>query len=271
MPSIEVNRLGAAAMLVLAISELPEPGDDLVEQAEQLCQFIRGEFQSDGSLSVSDPKEAKPSDDDHAGQALYALMRSQQNRPETWKTDAVRKSLSHYRTQWQADKRAQTVPWRTAAYAEAYLRAKDQACSEFVFAMSDWLCGQQLGADPRRPLWQGGFNVAKSGAEPTIESSACAVGLPDACRVARQAGDAQRFGRYREATEKCLQYFSTLQYMPSNSRHFKEDYQERLNGAFYASHHDGNVRLDYTQHAVCMMVHHLQNVAEIGPKGRGGR
>ena len=38
LPLMAVNRLGAAALLVLAINELPSPGDDLLEQSEQLVQ-----------------------------------------------------------------------------------------------------------------------------------------------------------------------------------------------------------------------------------------
>src|SRR5437660_7751756 len=57
LPSLVVNRLAAAGLLVLAIHELPAPGDDLLEQAEQLCHFIRKQQRSDGSLSYADHAE----------------------------------------------------------------------------------------------------------------------------------------------------------------------------------------------------------------------
>src|SRR5436309_9431519 len=40
LPSTVVNRLAAAGLLVLAINELPSPGEDLLQQSEQLCAFI---------------------------------------------------------------------------------------------------------------------------------------------------------------------------------------------------------------------------------------
>ncbi|HLJ92638.1 MAG TPA: hypothetical protein VKU02_05520, partial [Gemmataceae bacterium] len=55
LSSTLINRLGAAGLLILAINELPSPGDDLLEQSEQLCAFIRKQQRSDGSLSYTDP------------------------------------------------------------------------------------------------------------------------------------------------------------------------------------------------------------------------
>src|SRR5262249_32814705 len=43
LPSAAVNRLGAAGLLVLAIHELPSPQADLLDKAEQLCNYIHGQ------------------------------------------------------------------------------------------------------------------------------------------------------------------------------------------------------------------------------------
>src|SRR5262249_48886862 len=53
-PSVVVNRLAAAGLLVLAINELPAPADDLLKQSEELCNYIRQQQQSDGSLCYTD-------------------------------------------------------------------------------------------------------------------------------------------------------------------------------------------------------------------------
>src|SRR5437762_532509 len=87
LPSAIVNRLAAAGLLVLAINELPAPQRDLLDQSEQLCNFIRLQQQPDGSLSYTDGPNEKFAGDDpdgvnyYPGEALYGLMRSQQNRP----------------------------------------------------------------------------------------------------------------------------------------------------------------------------------------------
>src|SRR5262249_40564206 len=41
LPSVIVNRLATAGLLVMAINELPSPAADLLKQSEQLCAFIR--------------------------------------------------------------------------------------------------------------------------------------------------------------------------------------------------------------------------------------
>src|SRR5437667_11252250 len=98
--------------------------------------------------------------------------------------------------------------------------------------------------------------------EPQISSAADAESLAEACRVARQAGDLPRYQRYREALERCLQFVTTLQYTDANTQHFADWYRPVLLGGFHASHQDGNLRIGYTQHAVCALVQYLTYVVE---------
>jgi hypothetical protein len=96
-----------------------------------------------------------------------------------------------------------------------------------------------------------------------VASAGYAEGLAEACRVARTAGDLQRFRRYGEALERCLQFVATLQYTDANTQHFAAWYRPRLVGGFHTSDQDGNLRIDYTQHAVCAMVQYLTYVAPL--------
>src|SRR5262245_42364785 len=50
-PAALVNRLGLAGALVLAVHELPSPQKDLLDRAEQLCNYIRKQAKADGSLA----------------------------------------------------------------------------------------------------------------------------------------------------------------------------------------------------------------------------
>jgi hypothetical protein len=274
LPSAVVNRLAAAGLLVLAISELPEPGDDLLEQSEQLCAFIARRQREDGSLGYTDAPgdKAEGADPDginyYPGEALYGLMRSQLHRPAKWKTDVVRRALPYYRAWWREHKGMALVPWHTAAYAEAYLRTKEQPFADYVNEMTDWLCGLQYTVlDPQHPLWVGGFmgwaDNKPAPAAPQVNSASYAEGLADACRVARRAGDLPRYQRYREALERCLQFLTTLQYTEANTTHFADWYRPVLVGAFHASHQESDLRIDYTQHAVCALVQYLTGVAEV--------
>jgi hypothetical protein len=269
LPPGVVNRLGGAALLVLAINELPAPQADLLEPSEQLCNYLRAQARPDGSLAVHEAGDAPTEDDvnSHPGLALYALMLSQKHRPAAWKLDVVRKALPFYRAWWRAHKNMGFVPDQTAAYAEAYLQCHERPFADFVNEMSDWVCSLQypaLGSDLRRVLWCGGFMTFADGrpveTAPHVGGAVYAEGLAQACRVAREAGDLERHSRYGEALAGCLQFLSTLQYTATNTRHFAPWYRERLLGAFHASHQDGNLRLENTQHAVSALVLYLEDV-----------
>lgn len=272
VPNTSIHRLASTGLLLLAIHELPAPAADVLDQSEQLCNYLRRQQRSDGSLTAADqPADAKvdahsqAADEVFAGVALYGLIRSQQHRPAAWKTEVLRRAQRHYLVRWREHKRMSLVPDLSAAFAEAYLLTKEQPFADAVFEMNDWLCTlqyQQL--EPHRPLWAGGFMTWVEGkaaqTAPNITCARFAEALADACRVARFAGDAQRHARYREALERCLQFTISLQFTQANTQHFTDWYRDEILGAFHVSHDDGNLRLEHTQHAVCALVHYLANV-----------
>jgi hypothetical protein len=270
LPPSAINRLGAAGLLVMAVHELPAPQADLLEKAEQLCNFIRRQARPDGSLSCAEAGDdgKLPPDDSEAvvnypGVALYGLVRSHKLRPAPWKLETARKATAYYRAWWKGHKDPAFVPWQTAAAAELYVLTKDAACAEFVGEMNDFLCGLQYDQiDPRRQLWYGGFMGWAEGrpaeVAPHVGSAADAESLADACRVARAEGDVTRYERYAGAFERCFQFLVTLQYTDANTDHFAPWYRETIVGGFHASHQDGNLRIDYTQHAVSALVRYLE-------------
>lgn len=269
MPSTVVNRLGSAGWLVLAIHELPAPKEDLLHLSDQLCNYIRQQQGSNGSLSYTDGGQEGLSDSDElsscVGPALHGLMRSMQHRPQPWKLEVVRKARAYYHPRWQAHKTPTLCPALTAAYTEAFLLTQERAFADGVNEMNDWICGLQYERfDPQRPFWLGGFmgwaNGKPVAEAPHVLSAAYAEGLAEACRVARATGDLARHQRYAEALEHSLQFLATLQYTTANTQHFADWYQEKLLGGFHASHQDGTLRIDYTQHAVSAMVQYLTYV-----------
>ncbi len=271
LPSAVVNRLGAAGLLVLAINELPAPQPDLLDKSEQLCNWIHRQARVDGSLRCNDAADGdKPEGDDtdcvseYPGLALFAVLRSQKHRPASWKVELARKAAAYYRPWWNAHRNTAFVPWQTAAGAEAYAQTKEPAFAAFVYEMNDWLCGLQYDQiEPHRLAWYGGFMGWSDGkavdSPPTVGSAACAESLAEACRVARSAADVPRHQRYTEVLERGLQFVVRLQYTDANAQHFAEWYRPRLVGAFHASFRDGNLRIDYTQHALSALVGYLEN------------
>jgi hypothetical protein len=263
LPSTLVNRLAAAGLLILAIHELPDPGKDLVEQARQLGNFICKQQRPDGSLVVSEG-EAKMDTaavNYYSGPALCALVR-------LGHIDMVRRARPTYLQWWQEHKNMAMIPWHTAAYAEAYLQTREQPFADVIFEMNDWLGAlQHLQPDARRPRWLGGFKNWRDGKEgpeaPEAGSAVYVESLAQACRVARQAGDVNRFGRYRDGAQRGLEFLGGLQYSEANTQHFADWYRPVLVGAFHTAPEDGNLRLDNTSQAVSALVQYLEGVAEL--------
>jgi hypothetical protein len=269
LPSTILNRLGSAGLLVLAINELPAPQPDLLDKSEQMCNWIRRQARADGSLRCNDVNDANNDDADsvneYPGLALYAVLRSQKHRPAQWKTELARKAIAYYRAWWKAHRSMAFVPWQTAAYTEAYVQTKESVFAEFVYEMNDWLCGLQYDQlDPRRPLWNGGFMKWADGkaidAAPTIDSAMYAEGLAEARRAAHAGSDATRYQHYTDVLHRSLQFLSRLQYTDANTQHFEEWYRPRLVGGFHASTQDGNLRIDYTQHALSALATYLEDL-----------
>lgn len=264
-----VNFLASSALLVLAINELPAPNDELLTCSEQLCNALRLRQQADGSLKTADTGSAGVEDPESAnspGLVLVALMRSQQYRPAKWKTDAVRRALPFYCKAWSQNKDRDRGAWLTAAFTEAFLRTKEKPFADAVLEMNDWLCDLQYEQlDALHPRWLGGFqgwaNGRPAGGAPDVGSALCAGSLAEACRVTRQLGDLSRHERYTAALERGLQFLVTLQYSEADTQHFADWYRKRLVGGFHASHQDGTLRIDYTQHAVSALVQYLRCAA----------
>jgi hypothetical protein len=267
-----VNRLASHGQVVLAIHEVPGPGEDLVTQADQLCNYLARQQRGDGALAVTEAGEdAKAALRDDAlaaaGLALHGLMRSQKLRPAAWKVEMARKACAFYRGRWPEKKGLAMAVGQTPAWAEAYLLTQDKALADLVFAMNDWLCTLQYDRGDAVPAaWAGGFRPWADGqalpVAPDIRSAEAAESLAEACRAARAAGDLPRLERYRRALEACLQFLLTLQYTEARAQHFVEAYRPAVLGAFHASHQDGKLRIDYTQHAVSALVQYLQDAVE---------
>jgi hypothetical protein len=271
-PSKLMNRPAATGLLLLAIHELPSAGKDLLDQGDQLGHFLYRQIQKDGSLVMGEAADNSAGEaeaiEHFSGPALHGIIRSQAHRPAPWKIAYLRQARAYYQAWWQKHKNYPMVASHTAAYTEAFAQTQEKEFAEAVFAMNDWLCTLQYqNMDPRRSHWNGGFMPWMEGKAvvlaPDIRSGLAAESLADACRTAQLAGDITRQKRYKECLESCLQFLTTLQYTEANTQHFAEWYRPLLVGGFYASAQEGNLRLDYTQHALSALVQYLQFVAEL--------
>jgi hypothetical protein len=267
-PEPFVNRLAACGGLLRAIHELPNPPDDLRVQARQLASYLASQIQPDGSFALGVDDAAFKMHLAHTctGPALAGLAAFETRSPGAAKSDRVLRAAAVYSILWRQSKSPLMIPDHTAAYAESYLAGDDARLAQVVFEMNDWLLTLQYSADPRHPLWAGGFmpwhDGKASNLPPETSSAFYACCLVDACRVAKRAGDAQRLARYRQSLEQTLSFLVTLQYTDARTQHYADWFRPWIVGGFFNHHQDGNIRLANTAQATAAMVGYLQHVAE---------
>jgi hypothetical protein len=272
--SLTCNRVGFAALVVLAIYELPAADAKLVAEAEKLCEFLRKQCRPDGSVHYTDgptdvPTQLDPEGaNEYPGTALHAIAVGNRVRPAAWKAEVATKGVQHYRAKFKANPHPLLAATLTPACAELYLQTKAPDAAAAVFEMNDWLCGMQIAAnDQRTPQWAGGFRSVVNGqladAPPGPETGLYVQSLACACHLTRQAPDLERYAKYRAAVSDAAQYLCTLQYLEANTRHFENTFRANmLIGAFHLSPADGNMRIDATATAITGLLRFLSSGAE---------
>jgi hypothetical protein len=272
--SLVCNRVGFAAVVALAIYELPAADAKLVAEAEKLCEFLRKQCRPDGSVHYTDG----PNDDsakidpegmnEYPGTALHAIMAGNRVRPAAWKTEVGKKGMEFYRAAFRAKPHPMLAATLTPACVELYLQAKLPDAATVVFEMNDWLCALQIaGTDPRTPQWAGGFRGVIDGraadTPPGPETGLYVQSLAYACQLTRLTPDLERFAKYKGATLDAIQFLTGLQYLETNTRHFETAFRANmLIGGFHLSPTDGNLRIDATATAVSGLVRFLGSGAE---------
>lgn len=286
-PLVSTGRLSAAGLLLATIHQLPQPGEDLLEPAEQLARWIARQQQADGTLQLSDVGPAVPVQLAIAeerdpllfgpGQALWGVMRSCSTRPQAWKLDLLRRARQPYfrlcqqhctrlglpatNTPDRSPTATEACPgspilavWHIAAWCEAFRYTQERAFAEFAFELTDALLQLQY-TEASRPMFLGGFaeSLASRLREqpPDWRTGWYAWALVHAASTARLAGDQARYQRYTLAAESALQFLTTLQYTSLNTAHFSPEYQPQVLGGFRRGVRDGVITLDAQHAAVC--------------------
>ena len=272
--SLTCNRVGFAAILALAVCELPSPDDKLIAEAERLCVFLQKQLRADGSVHSTDnpadvPAQVDPAGvNEYPGYALHAIAVSNRTRPAAWKIEAVKKGAEFYRGAFKAAPHPMLAATMTPALAELFHQTKHGDAAAIAFEMNDWLAGVQYApTDAKRPAWAGGFrgwaNGQPADIAPVPETGLYLQSLACACAITRVVPDLQRFGRYRQAATDAAQYLGGLQYTEANTRHFADTYRANtLIGGFYLSPTDGNLRIDATACGVSGLLRFLTSGAE---------
>lgn len=264
------NRTGFAAILALAIYELPNADAKLLAEAERLCEFLHKQLRTDGSVHYIDiPNDLSVKIDpagvnEYPGAALQAIALSHRVKPAEWKNAALARGLEHYRI-WFKD---HPHPQLAASLTPAFLEMKSNSAAAAILDMNDWLLGLQYpSGDARHPLWAGGFKSMAAdrvvASEPGCETGAYIQSLACAYSAAVALREPDRAARYKAALAEAISFQAGLQYTELNTRHFENNFRAgTLIGGFYLSPTDGNLRIDAAAVAVSGMLRYLGCGAE---------
>ncbi len=259
------NSVPFAALLCLALLELPNADAKLLADAEALGVYLRKRIQPSGAILMSDEPTSADSDADAMGSglALRALVATHKLKPDAAKKDAILRAIGYSANQFKARKSPQLAAAMIPAVADVYLNmGKDPALAALAFEMADTLCGCQYSrADARSVAWVGGFKL--SSPEPGLDSLQATSALAMAAKLTRQVPDLTRFVRYRQAANDGLAFARSLQFSDENAEHFEKAYRVRfLVGGAHLSPSDGTVRIDATGQLVSAQLAFLQSGAE---------
>jgi hypothetical protein len=272
--SLICNRVGFAAIVALAIYELPAADAKLIDQAEQLCVFLQKQCKPDGSVHYTDGANDVPTQldpmgfNEYPGAALHAIVVSNRVRPAAWKTEVVKKGMEFYRAAFRAKPHPMLAATIVPACTELYLQTKLADAATAVYEMNDWLCGLQIaGNDPRLPQWAGGFRGVVDGrladVPPGPETGLIVQSLACACQLTRLTPDLERNAKYKGAILDAVQFLTGTQYLEANTRHFENTFRVKmLIGGFHLSPADGNLRIDATATAVTGLLQFLGSGVE---------
>jgi hypothetical protein len=265
-PDAFVNRLAAGGALVRAIQEVSTPPADIAVQSRELQVYLLRQQRPDGSFAVGgDDATQAYLTQTCIGPALLGLAKGGRARNEP-QIDAVIRASPVYLAAWRANKNPQMAADLSAAFAEAYEKSNDANLARAVFEMNDWLLTMQIPPNKRDPIG-GGFQPWRNGtatnAAPDLGSAAHVGSLIEACRIAKQVGDVNRYQRYRQAAEDGLDFLTSLQYTDARVQHFAEWYRPWILGGFFVSPQDGNLHLAQNQQALNAFVGYVQYVVEM--------
>lgn len=260
--SAPCNREGFAANLALSVYELPGADEKLLAEAERLCQFLRTQLRTDGSIQCSEAAD-ESAVNEHAGTALSAIIAGNRVKPAAWKTDAMKRAIEHYRAHFKAHPHPMLAATLAPAFTECFLQTKWADAAAATLEMNDWLLALQYpGGDPRYPLRSGGFKSFVKGqpveSEPGFECGQYLFSLACGYHVLRFQPDLDRAAKYKQALADAVAFTASLQYTEENTRHFENGFRAgTLIGGFYLSPTDGNLRIDASAACLSGLIRYL--------------
>ena len=250
-------KLGAAALAALAILELPD-NDAYQPVYTLLCRGIEALWQADGAFETFHYPTSRKHDNRnfYPGEALLFLVHRYIREQDPDLFAKILLSFGHYRQWHRANRNPAFIPWHTRAYGLLFQHSHYQPLRDFVFEMNDWLLAlQQRDGAPSADLRGRFYDPAHPEYGPP-HASATGVyleGLAMAYRLALEADDDARAGRYRQALREGIRNLRQLQFLDEVDGFYLQQ-PEAVRGAVRTEVYDNTVRIDNVQHGLMALL-----------------
>lgn len=244
-----VSILGAAAVTVLAILELPGH-EKYQRQLDLLTNFLKAMQREDGSFKTYYNSNYEDDMDFYPGETLLAFVRLYKATGDKKYLDAVEKSFPFYSSYFARTPHTQFVMWQTSTFYEMYEITGKKEYANFVFQMTDWIVGQQYIDEAPYPDYLGGFKILNS--VPGASAPVFVEGIADAYKLALLLDDHERIDRYGKSLRVSSRFILQLQFDKSGTYYIKNP--EKVIGAMRESLASNNLRVDYTSHSIMALL-----------------
>jgi hypothetical protein len=237
--------VAAPAFILATYSTLGD--EDKLPVLERIAESLYTMQAADGSIKSRFVGEPGAMDQlFYPGEMLLGLMRYHEFSKDKRAVEVVEAAFPYYVKFWEGKKEAPYVPWQVRAFSELYHVTQNEKYRDYCFELQDWMLKRYppLGADEI---------LGRRGALATqlASSGVYAEGLAAAYDLAVRVGDKERMGRYGVALKGVIGYLMGLQYSEHDVFWLADP--ERVIGALATKPSDGQIRLDFTYHAISAM------------------
>lgn len=245
-----VVKLGAVALACLALVEHPNRAR-FAEQEAALRKTVDALWSPSGEFRTFwSPTNRTDNVNFYPGEALLLWATLFEQSRDADLRRRIEASLRFYRTWHRANRNPAFVPWHTQAYFKLWSVTRSVEVQDWIFEMNDWLLGVQQWEEQRAfPDTMGRFYDPDRPFGPPHASSTGVYleGLIDAWRLAREAGDAGRQERYRQAIIRGLRSVTQLAFLDEADL-FYVSKRDRARGGVRTTVYDNAIRVDNVQH-----------------------
>ncbi|MGA1792416.1 MAG: hypothetical protein ACMUHM_00535 [Thermoplasmatota archaeon] len=242
-------KLGGAALAILAIVEVEgiDPVAKYERELEGLGEFMLQMQYANGSFQCFYKDRENEHSNYYPGEALIALARLYEHTGREEYRTALERGLGFYNPYFGTGYTAYT-PWATEAMVYAYGWNGNDSYLAQCYAMAESCRSGQIKPGPKVEEERiGGW-----GSDPAANGASRVEGVVDSYLLAKRTNDTERMTRYDQTMTFAASFLINLQYDEEEAAQFPNP--EKVEGGTPLSYSEDNVRIDYVQHAVVVMV-----------------